>query len=948
MFNHRKLTTMFTSLIVVFSLTFSAFQPASVSAQDGDGIKRQVNAESGRVSFIGPESGRVLSAPRALGTSIRPQDPAMALVKRFGPEFEIRNPDSELSEMKSSRPEGGHVTVRYQQNYQGIPVMGGELIVNTNQNGDLYSMNGEVSPNLSLQTQPTIDSAQASDSALQAMAKWYQKTPADFAASKPELWIFDESLLQPSTRPVELVWRMEVTALDNSMPVRELVLVNAQRGSISLHFNQVDTAWTSHAIGKVSLAQDTPPTETPTATVIPTETPLPTETPISTEVTSKTSSSLDIAALAVTRYVKASGGSDANTCLSVALACATINGAIGKAADGDTIKIATGTFTGTGTEVVLIKKSVTLSGGWNTTFTTQSGMSTVDGQSARRGITLSGIATIVIERFVIQNGFAEYGGGIENSFGALTLNNCIISNNTGSNGGGGIYHGYGILNLNQTTVSNNAGGGIYVYGDLTSGGMVTLNNSIVGTNAGGGISNFGSLILNSSTVSANTGVGIYTHWHDLTINNSTISNNTGNDDGGGLYNYIGTVIINNSTFSGNSAIYRGGGISVGSGTVSINNSTISKNTTTSGIYGGGGIYNSGAVVTLRNTIIAGNTTSGTGPDCSGGNPINSSGYNLIGNNSSCTFSSTTGDLVGSVASPINPRLNSLQNNGGSTYTHALGVSSVAINAGNPAAPGGGGNACLATDQRGTARPVGGRCDIGAYEGSVPFVPSSPFANTYTANSTSSLPGSFLCSQAQLNCTNGSNPHADAAHKYAIGTYSLYLTQFNRDSIDNNGMVITSTVHYSSNFDNAYWSGTQMIYGDAQGYPLADDIVAHELTHGVTQYESNLFYYYQSGAINESFSDVFGEYYDQSNSQGNDTAGVKWLLGEDISGLGALRSLSNPPAFNDPDKMTSSLYIKDASDSGGVHTNSGVNNKAVYLDGGWRHVQWQNGHCPRLG
>src|SRR6185295_20037324 len=93
------------------------------------------------------------------------------------------------------------------------------------------------------QTQPTVDAAQAKESALQAAAKWYQKTPADFVASKPELWIFDESLLNSSSRPAELVWRMEVTSADNSLPLRELILINAQRGNISLHFNQVDTAW---------------------------------------------------------------------------------------------------------------------------------------------------------------------------------------------------------------------------------------------------------------------------------------------------------------------------------------------------------------------------------------------------------------------------------------------------------------------------------------------------------------------------------------------------------------------------------------------------------------------------------------------------------------------------------------------------------------------------------
>ena len=136
----------------------------------------------------------------------------------------------------------------------------------------------------------------------------------------------------------------------------------------------------------------------------------------------------------------------------------------------------------------------------------------------------------------------------------------------------------------------------------------------------------------------------------------------------------------------------------------------------------------------------------------------------------------------------------------------------------------------------------------------------------------SLPGTFLCNQTQPNCTNGSNPHADAAHKYAIGTYNLYAIQFNRKSIDNSGMAIISTVQYCDPYfgcpyGNAFWSGTQMVYGSAYGFPLADDIVAHELTHGVTQYKSNLFYYYQSGAINKSLLDVFGEYYDQTNGQG---------------------------------------------------------------------------------
>ncbi|HEX6034431.1 MAG TPA: M4 family metallopeptidase, partial [Anaerolineales bacterium] len=212
---------------------------------------------------------------------------------------------------------------------------------------------------------------------------------------------------------------------------------------------------------------------------------------------------------------------------------------------------------------------------------------------------------------------------------------------------------------------------------------------------------------------------------------------------------------------------------------------------------------------------------------------------------------------------------------------------------------------------------------------------TPIVKTYTANNGISLPGTFLCDQTKPSCTNNVNPHADAAHRYAMGTNTLYANQHGRDSIDNRGMAIISTVHFYSGYANAFWTGAQMVYGDAYGFPLADDVVAHELTHGVTQYESNLFYYYQSGAINESFSDLWGEYYDQTNGKGNDDASVKWLMGEDVSGWGAIRSMSDPTWFGDPDKMSSGYYYEDDGDNGGVHSNSGINNKAAYLmvDGG---------------
>lgn len=210
--------------------------------------------------------------------------------------------------------------------------------------------------------------------------------------------------------------------------------------------------------------------------------------------------------------------------------------------------------------------------------------------------------------------------------------------------------------------------------------------------------------------------------------------------------------------------------------------------------------------------------------------------------------------------------------------------------------------------------------------------------TYTASNTTTLPGTLVCNESNPTCTGG-DTHAVAAHTYAGHTYDFYFTNHGRDSINNAGMSLISTVHYNTNYANAFWSGTQMVYGDAYGFALADDVVAHELTHGVTDYESGLFYYYQSGAINESLSDVWGEFVDLTNGAGTDTLAVKWQIGEDVTGLGAIRSMSDPTLspYNDPDRIGSTLYNCDTNelDNGGVHSNSGVNNKAAYLmvDGG---------------
>jgi Zn-dependent metalloprotease len=172
-----------------------------------------------------------------------------------------------------------------------------------------------------------------------------------------------------------------------------------------------------------------------------------------------------------------------------------------------------------------------------------------------------------------------------------------------------------------------------------------------------------------------------------------------------------------------------------------------------------------------------------------------------------------------------------------------------------------------------------------------------------------------------------------AYDFAGDTYNFYYNTHGRDSIDNAGMQLVSTTRFCPDFfncpyENAFWTGApynQMVYG--QGFASADDVVAHEMTHGVTDYESNLIYYKQSGAINESFSDIWGEFVDLTNGRGDDSPGVRWLMGEDI---GAIRSMSNPPLYGDPDKMSSTYYYCGTCDQAGVHTNSGVGNKLAYL------------------
>lgn len=261
---------------------------------------------------------------------------------------------------------------------------------------------------------------------------------------------------------------------------------------------------------------------------------------------------------------------------------------------------------------------------------------------------------------------------------------------------------------------------------------VTLSNGR-STGAGGAIRNEGALTIarsvieGNSTVTGTAGAGfggaILTDGNEstLTVTDSTISNNSATG-GGGAIAIGGHVTLDNVTISGNRSVADfGGGLYVFSDARAVlNNVTVTGNTAA---MQGGGIFaeNSafiGFAPRATNSIFAGNTAP-IGPDCAGSLDSN---YVLIGNGTRCNGpAASKGDLVGTQAAPINPLLSGLGLNGGPTPTHALLANSPALNAGNPAAVGSA-DACEATDQRGVARPVGTRCDMGAFEATAACVP----------------------------------------------------------------------------------------------------------------------------------------------------------------------------------------------------------------------------------
>jgi Zn-dependent metalloprotease len=218
----------------------------------------------------------------------------------------------------------------------------------------------------------------------------------------------------------------------------------------------------------------------------------------------------------------------------------------------------------------------------------------------------------------------------------------------------------------------------------------------------------------------------------------------------------------------------------------------------------------------------------------------------------------------------------------------------------------------------------------------------PLRTIYDAGNTEILPGRVVRKEGGAA---GDDRSVTEAYDGLGRTHDLFRHAYSRASIDDNNLPLDASVHYGRDYDNAFWNGTQMVFGDGdgtvfRGFTSSLSVIGHELTHGVTQYSANLEYRGQSGALNESISDVFGALVEQ-HAIGQSAAAASWLIGaglftEQVQGV-ALRSMKAPgTAYDDdvlgkdPQPASMSGYVETEDDNGGVHLNSGIPNHAFYL------------------
>ncbi|MET0589553.1 MAG: M4 family metallopeptidase [Naasia sp.] len=230
----------------------------------------------------------------------------------------------------------------------------------------------------------------------------------------------------------------------------------------------------------------------------------------------------------------------------------------------------------------------------------------------------------------------------------------------------------------------------------------------------------------------------------------------------------------------------------------------------------------------------------------------------------------------------------------------------------------------------------------ARAGALAAGPPRPRRTVFDVGGTEALPGTVVRTEG---ADPTGDPAADEAYDGLGATFALFAEEFGRDSIDGRGLPLDGCVHYGREYDNAFWDGARMVFGDGDGevfrrFTVSLSVIGHELTHGVIQFSAGLEYQDQAGALNESISDVFGAIVEQ-HSRGQDAAEGSWLIGEGLFADGirgrALRSMSAPgTAYDDPllgkDPQPGhmDLYIDTTDDNGGVHLNSGIPNRAFHL------------------
>lgn len=202
-------------------------------------------------------------------------------------------------------------------------------------------------------------------------------------------------------------------------------------------------------------------------------------------------------------------------------------------------------------------------------------------------------------------------------------------------------------------------------------------------------------------------------------------------------------------------------------------------------------------------------------------------------------------------------------------------------------------------------------------------------NTYNLQNTANYGGAVDFTDADNywnNVNTAKDQFATDAHWGAAITYDMYQSM-GRNSLDNNGYPLNLYLHYNNNYLNAFWDGSRMVFGDGNSFykPFAPlDITGHEISHGLSERTAGLIYQGESGALNESFSDIFGACVEWKG----DSLNANWLIGEKVGFT--FRSMSNPNAYEDPDTYMGAYWYNGTGDFGGVHTNSGVQNYWFYL------------------